>query len=320
MKVITTLCILALLFISTEVSAKNYYRFKNGQGKLVVKDYLPEYAIRNGYDIINHTGRLVERVPAELSPEEKQKQRVIDQELQKRHEAERKKRQKDILLLRQYSNVEAIERSKKSQTSTLNINIRIVNAHSESLKTKLEVQQKRAAEFERQGKKVPDYVLHEISAINNQIAANAQSIARYQGQIDDIEEQFKKDSIRFQELKAEEKFEKSQKIGTIESKSNVHLCESKIACDRAWKFAQVFAQKNASHPLSIVTDSLLVTGKPNTDDEYSITITRLPENNETGSMNIVFDVTCFKSSKGKDKCLSSQVQNLKNEFITYISK
>lgn len=319
MKVITALCAILLLF-SSEVSAKNYYRFKNGQGKLVVKDYLPEYAIKNGYDIINHTGRLVERVPAELTAEEKQKQRIVDQELQKRHEAERKKRQKDILLLRQYSNVEAIERSKKSQTSTLNINIRIVNAHTESLETKLEVQQKRAAEFERQGKKIPDYVLHEIDAINNQIAANKQSVDRYQGQIDDIEAQFKKDSIRFQELKAEEKFEKSQKIGTVESKSNVYLCESQVACDRAWKFAQVFAQKNASHPLSIVTDSLLVTGKPNNDNEHSLTITRLPEDNETGSMNIVFDVKCFRSTKGKDRCLSSEIQNLKTDFITYISK
>lgn len=320
MRVITIFYILVLLLSSAEASAKNYYRFKNSQGKLVVKDYLPEYALRNGYEVLNGTGRLIKTIPAELSPKEKQRQKLIEQKLQEKHQAERKKRQKDILLLRQYSDVDAIERSKQSQTSTLNTNIRIVKAHTTTLEEKLALHQKRAADFERQGRKVPKYVLDEISTISNQITANKQSINRYQGQVNRIEARFKNDSIRFQELKAKERFEQSQEIGLVKTKNNIYLCKNTAACDKAWERAQVFAQKNASHPLTIVTDSLLTTGKALNDHEHSLTITRLPENRVKSSMNIVFFVDCFKSAAGKEKCSSSDIQNLHRKFIAYLSK
>ncbi|WP_251358187.1 hypothetical protein [Kangiella sp. TOML190] len=319
MKRLTLLIAAFAIFQSPLVEAKNYYRYKDKAGNIVVKDYLPTHAVKAGYEVVNESGRVLEIVGPELTAKQKRLQAIRQEQLDAQAEARRKERQRDTLLLRQYQSVEDIERTKKSQTATLNINLRIVDNHTKSLKRKLEQQQKRAADYERRGKAVPEATLHEIAAIKNQITSNDDSITRYNQQINEIDAQFEKDRIRFQELKAEQYITESMRDPNQIDVKDIFACETRISCDKAWSYAQVFAHENASRPLSIVTNTLIVSRKPEYENEIALSITRVPNKETDEGMNIVMSIQCHPSESGQKKCGSSDVVALKQRFIDYLS-
>ncbi len=307
------------LLASNSLFAKNYYRYTDANGKVVVKDYLPTEAVKTGYDIISETGRLIEKVAPALTKEQRIAENIRLQQLEQQAESRKKERQRDTLLLRQYKTVNDIERTKNSQTGTLKINLRIVESHTKSLERKLAEQEAKAADYERKGRAVPEMTLHEIAAIKNQIAVNQDSVNRYNAQINGIEEQFQKDLIRFQELKAEIFVQNSLRDPNLIEVKDIYNCTTKIHCDKAWSYAQIFALENASHPLNIITNTLIVSRKPQADDEVALTITKVPQKNELESMNIVIKVDCFSSNKGKQLCQSPNVSAMKQRFVDYLT-
>lgn len=314
-----TILIISLLFFAQNTWAKNYYRYTDVNGKVIVKDRLSTDAVKRGYEIISDTGRVIQKVPPPLTKKQRIAEQLRQEQLKAQEEKRRKARQKDTLLLRQYKTVEDIQRTRNSQTSTLKINLRIINNHTKSLERKLQEQQAKAADFERKGKTVPDVTLHEISAIKNQIAANAESVERYNNQINDIEEQFQKDQIRFQELQAEAFVENSLRDQNLLEVKNIFTCLDRIQCDKAWSYAQIFALENASHPLSIITNTLIVSRPAQADNEVALTITRVPKRGELEAMNVVIKVDCYSSEEGKKLCQSPQVSAMKQKFVDYLA-
>lgn len=299
------------------VDAKNFYRFKDSNGRLVVKDYLPNSALKSGYDIINENGRLIERVAPALTPEQQKIRRQEQEKLEEQKELEKQARRRDQLLLRQYRTTEDIKRTEKNQLAPLEINISILSGHNKSLKQKLTELQSSAADYERKGKTVPQAILKQITATKEQIEENDESVLGYQEQAEGIKQQFKSDLVRFKELKAKSAVQGYGRRSEQATTTQV-LCDSAKACARSWKLAQIFAHENASNKLEIVTDSLIISSKPKTDEQLGLSITRIPA--EENSMQIVFEVQCFDSEAGQAFCNSKKVTQLKEKFVQYISK
>ncbi|HEY9032224.1 MAG TPA: hypothetical protein VIM93_12745 [Kangiella sp.] len=312
------LLFLSLLLVSQVALGKNFYRYKDSNGRLIVKDYLPSEAVTVGYDVVNEEGRVLERVPAALTAEEKEAELIKQEQMEALQKKQMEERRRDILLIRQYKTTEDIQRTEKNQTAALRANIDLLDGHNSSLTKKLEQLQGRAADFERQGKAVPKNILNEIEATKSQIETNKASIVRYEDKIKAIEAQFQKDLIRFKELQALQLIERNRSNGNSASNSSVYSCPDKPACDKAWKFAQIFAHENASNKLEIVTDTLIVTGKAQSDNQISLSITRIP--GEADSMQIVMEVGCHTSEAGTKLCSSQEVISLKNQFINYLTE
>jgi len=309
---------LTLVVAATAVNAKNFYRFKDSNGRLVVKDYLPNSALKSGYEVVNESGRLIERVPPMMTDEEKQAERVRQEKLAEQQAKERKARLHDRMLLRQYRTIDDIKRTEENQTASLQINISILQGHNKTLEKKLTDLQSSAADFERKGKAVPKSILSQIDATKEQINENHASIARYNSQVKTIEEQFKNDLVRFKELQAMRMVEQyAQDQRSVPTATKV-LCENSRSCERSWKLAQIFAHENASNKLEIVTDSLIISSKPRSDEQLGLSITRIPAKED--SMQIVLEVQCNDSDAGKELCDSNTISQLKQEFIDYISQ
>ena len=314
----TLFLFLSLILFSQLALAKNFYRYKDGDGRLVVKDYLPTEAIAVGYEVINEEGRVLERVPAAMTAEEKEAARIKEEQLEALQKKQQEERRRDMLLMRQYKTIEDIQRTEKNQTAALRANIDLLKGHNSSLNNKLEELQGRAANFERQGKAVPQNTLKEIDATKSQIKTNEASISRYHEKIKTIEEQFQSDLIRFKELKARQLIERNRGSTNGGNIGAVYSCANRASCDKAWKFTQIFAHENASNKLEIVTDTLIVTGKPQSDTQVSLSITRIPGEGE--SMQIVMEVSCYPSEAGQKLCASQEVTNLKNQFVDYLAE
>ncbi|GAA0205050.1 hypothetical protein GCM10009123_10670 [Kangiella japonica] len=312
------LILLILIFVSTSVDAKNYYRFKDSNGRLVVKDYLPNSALKSGYEVINESGRVVEKVAPIMTREEKLAEELRQEKIAAQQEKERKMRQHDRMLLRQYRTIDDIKRTEKNQTASLNINISILNSHNKNLEKKLSNLQSSAANYERKGTAVPKSILTQIDATKDQIEENTNSIARYKSQVEVISEQFKNDLVRFKELQAMrlvEQYAENQR--SLPTTTKVE-CDSYKSCERSWKLAQIFAHENASNKLEIVTDSLIISSKPKNDEQLGLSITRIPADND--AMQIVLEVQCYNSEAGEKLCNGEKVNLLKSEFVQYISQ
>lgn len=308
----------ALILVSTTVDAKNYYRFKDSNGRLVVKDYLPNSAIKTGYEVLNETGRVVETVAPLMTAEEKEAERIRQEQLAAQREKERERRQHDRMLLRQYRTIEDIKRTEANQTASIEINISILNSHNQTLEKKLTELQSSAANFERKGNDVPKSVTTQIKTTKDQMTENDGSIARYKEQVKTIQKQFTDDLVRFKELKAMrlvEEYAANQRAYPTTTKVK---CDTARACQRSWKLAQIFAHENASNKLEIVTDSLIISSKPKEDDQLGLSITRIPAKEE--AMQIVLEVQCLDSEAGQKLCKSDNIAQLKAEFVQYISQ
>ncbi|MHC9511479.1 hypothetical protein [Kangiella sp. M94] len=312
------LLFLSLLLVNQVAFSKNFYRYKDSDGRLIVKDYLPTEAVTQGYEIINEEGRVLERVPAALTTEEKEAERIKQEQLDALKKKQMEERRRDILLMRQYKTTEDIQRTEKNQTAALRANIDLLNGHNASLTKKLEDLQSRAANFERQGKTVPQNTLKEIDATKSQIETNNASITRYKHKIEAIKQQFQNDLIRFKELQAEQLIERHRSNTGESAIGTVYSCTDKLSCDKAWKFAQIFAHENASNKLEIVTDTLIVSGKAQSENQISLSITRIPGADE--SMQIVMEVNCHSSQAGTKLCASQEVTNLKAQFKDYLAE
>jgi hypothetical protein len=309
---------LSLILVTATADAKNYYRFKDTNGRLVVKDYLPNSAIKSGYEVINESGRVIEKVAPIMSDEEKAAERIRLEKIAEQKEKERKMRQHDRMLLRQYRTIDDIKRTEENQTASLEINVSILSSHNKTLEKKLTDLQSSAANFERKGKAVPKSILNQIKATKEQIGENNESIARYEDQVKTIREQFKKDLVRFKELKAMRIVEDyAQNQRSMPTTTKVE-CSSVKSCERSWKLAQIFAHENASNKLEIVTDSLIISSKPKSDDQLGLSITRIPA--EEDAMQIVLEVQCLDSEAGQKLCKSDNIAQLKEDFIQYISQ
>ncbi len=312
------LVFLTLLLVSQVAFGKNFYRYKDSDGRLIVKDYLPDEAVIVGYEVINEQGRVLQVVPPELTAEEKEAARIKEEQLEALQKKQMEERRRDILLMRQYKTIEDIKRTEKNQTAALRANIDLLNGHISNLNDKLEELQGRAANFERQGKSVPKNTLKEIEATKSQIETNKASITRYEDKIKNIEVQFQSDLIRFKELQAQQLIERNRTNGDSSNIGAVYSCPDRASCDKAWKFTQIFAHENASNKLEIVTDTLIVSGKAQSENQISLSITRIPGEGE--SMQIVMEVSCHASEAGAKLCASQEVTNLKNQFVDYLTE
>ncbi|AOE49113.1 hypothetical protein [Kangiella sediminilitoris] len=315
LKRLITFAILCLAAVG--VDAKNFYRFKDSNGRLVVKDYLPNSALKSGYDIINEDGRLIERVEPALTPEQVAAKRKREQQEAEQREKELEARRHDQLLLRQYRTIDDIKRTEKNQLASLQINISIIEGHNKSLNRKLTELQSEAADYERQGKTVPSSTLKQIKATKEQIQENNESKEGYQNQVKAIKQQFRNDLVRFKELKARNVVQGYSRQEELDAATQV-ICTTEKSCERSWKLAQIFAHENASNKLEIVTDSLIISSKPQQSDQLGMSITRIPDDND--QMQIVMQVLCFDSEAGQKLCSSKEVTQLKEDFIQYISQ
>ena len=309
---------LTLLLVSQVAFGKNFYRYKDSDGRLIVKDYLPDEAVIVGYEVINEQGRVLQVVPPEMTTEEKEAARIKEQQLEALQKKQMEERRRDILLMRQYKTIEDIRRTENNQTAALRANIDLLNGHNSNLNDKLEELQSRAANFERQGKAVPQNTLKEIEATKSQIQTNKNSITRYEEKIKAIAEQFQRDLVRFKELQAQQLIERNRTNGGSSNIGSVYSCPDRASCDKAWKFTQIFAHENASNKLEIVTDTLIVSGKAQSENQVSLSITRIPGEGE--SMQIVMEVSCHASEAGQKLCASQEVTNLKNRFVDYLTE
>ncbi len=168
----------------------------------------PEYS-QQGSSTLNERGITVETQKRALTSEELAVIHKREEEERRRaaEEAEKRKKQDaaDRVLLSTFLSEEEIIGARDRKLTLIDGNIEITHITIKKLNDDLQRQQKKAANFERKGKTVPEGTLKEIASLERQLKNKEDFIQAKEDEKETIREKYAKDLERFRELKSQGK-------------------------------------------------------------------------------------------------------------------
>ncbi len=167
----------------TIADAAELYRYVNDKGVTVLDRSVPPQYVSRGYEVLDRDGRVKQVVPAAPSPEERQAQRVAEQEQQRQRSA-------DETLLRLYSSVDDLNRAQTRQIQQIESLIASAEAGLLTLQSQRDEVQSRAASQERAGREVDQQLLQRLQAIEAEQQRLERQIARHQQEIERVNQTF----------------------------------------------------------------------------------------------------------------------------------
>lgn len=198
---IKTLLMLVLISsVQVAWAGEALYRYRSDSGVVVIDDHVPPQFVKNGYEILNSLGQVVEEVPRQMSAEELRN--LSSEEAQKRKEKMDKEKQQalDHSLLMRYSDVHDIEAARNRSVKDLEIRVSILRGNILGTKSQVERQQARAADIERQGNKVPDNLLENIKQLQQEIELAELAVTARRQEIDEVKLEYQKEIERLRYL------------------------------------------------------------------------------------------------------------------------
>ncbi|WP_077530334.1 DUF4124 domain-containing protein [Vreelandella utahensis] len=176
------------------------YRYETESGRTVMSNTLPREALKQGYEVLNKSGRVIERVPPPPTEEELAERRR-ERERQERLEKERKEQKKqDRRLLRQYSSpddaVRALHRKLRERFGT----VRLKLANIKNIEGQIADLQKRAANQERAGRDVPESLREKMETQRAEKATLLNEIQEEITRAEQTREEYRKKIKRLEEL------------------------------------------------------------------------------------------------------------------------
>ncbi len=313
---------LALLFIvahSSATEAKQLYRWTDDQGEVHYSDTIPPAESKYGRSRLNTKGLTIENVEAaktkqqleqekRLSTLRAQKQKVIAEQLAY-----------DRVLLRTFRNTDEIQMTLAGKLQTINLLSRLTQDNIKRLNEQLLLQQKRAANIEKKGVRVPIKLLQEIKTTHKQIESNKNKISSHNKEKIRLKHKFKKDEFRFIALQKQFKTESKGAISPSQKAIvSVVNCKDELSCNKAWLQARRYVNQHATTPLQIDTDTILMTKKPALDHELSLTVTRISGSKKQPTQ-LFLDAECKPSSLGQELCSSQKVKRILAGFPAFIN-
>ena len=197
MRIIAIFALASFLFVcSTGALAQmKYYRYVNNDGVKVISHTIPPEYTQKGYEVITHTGKVLQVVAPAPDPEELQQQetaRAKERELMAEYE----------VLARRYSSIKEIYAARDRRLAHLDANIAILRSNIGNINGQVETLMKKAAEVERSGRDVPPQILQNIEETRAELRTTEEML---QARLDEhgiIHEEYEKQVELFKRGKA----------------------------------------------------------------------------------------------------------------------
>ncbi|MCO7224444.1 hypothetical protein [Pleionea sp. CnH1-48] len=317
MKKLLSFILICALFPIAE--AKNYYRFKNSEGQIIVVDYVTPEALASGYEVLNAEGKLIQRVSPAKTIGELEEEKKRQKEIEKAKRDHQRQLKRDAELLRLFASVNDITRAREAQMQGIEQRKEINVNERNLLLSNLEQLQGRAADYERLGTKVPDKLKQNIVETQKQINQRINTATLIQQEKENIAKRFEKDIIRFKELQAKRLAHRLDRDAKKNDKGTVAIydCENNEQCGKIWQLAQVYAANNATGKLEIITDTLILTASPATESDIALSFSKVPGRHQT---QVVLEISCHSSDAGTQLCASSHIRSVRDGFIQLVEK
>ncbi len=156
---------IALLFstlIATQSEAANLYKYTDDQGREIVSSRVPAEFVRNGYQILNERGQVIEVVERSLSAEELAVQSEEKKSLRLAEQARLEQEAADTMLLRLYRSPEEVIRRRDSTVSELDGQFTVLSSLLEDVEEKLAELEQKVVNNENAGNEVLAHLIAQV--------------------------------------------------------------------------------------------------------------------------------------------------------------
>ncbi|MFZ2404280.1 MAG: hypothetical protein WAW41_04025, partial [Methylobacter sp.] len=226
----------------------------------------------------------------------------------------------DKVLLSTFRNVKDMEASLFATMQSLDAQRNVAQGNLKRVEDQLETQQKKAAELERNGKKVPATLLDEIKQTEAQIQVAYAEINKQIEKKNRTKAEFESNIERFKFLTQDNTDPSKASDKTAQNKVadeiGLYTCETDELCAKAWTSAHEFIKTNATTPIDTDTDKLIMGRTPATDNDLSLAISKIEDENK--KQQLFLDIRCRESSLGTELCASQKVRDIRSAFRPYI--
>jgi len=179
----------ALAVMMSAVVAADYYRYRDENGQMHVTFALTQAAIKNGYDVINDQGVVVEHVPAATATAS--------------DESSAEQRAHDLRLLSTYGSTTELEAANERRISVDEQTLESLKSRLKDVRASLRATEDRAGLEERQSGEVSESTLDALSQYQSMIQSSTEEIAVQERLMRERHAQFEADRQRLQQLLGE---------------------------------------------------------------------------------------------------------------------
>ena len=314
-------CVL-MLCSSPSVFAKKMYRWIDEHGETTFSDQVPPEHSQYRRESLNEKGRIIDVTEQAKTKE----QQAMDNRLTDLKKAQAKiiaqQAANDKMLLSTFRNIEDMEASLYAKMQALDTQRNVAQGNLKRVEDQLEVQQKKAAELERNGKKVPPFLLNDIKQTEALIQAAYAEINTHIEKKNRAKADLEADIERFKFLTQQNTNLSKTDNNTINNNTaadqiGLYTCETEEVCSKAWLSAHDFIKIHATTPIDTDTDKLIMARTPVTDGDLSLSISKIEDENK--KTQFFLDIRCRESSSGIELCVSQKVRDIRSGFRPFIA-
>lgn len=166
------------------------FRYKNEQGTLVTSHILPPEMAYLGYQIVTVGGDVLQTVAP--APTEAEKDKILQAIEQEKY---------DKLLLLRYGTLAELLKAQKRKIAEMEAKRSVLLSNQTNMKSQISAEQSKAANFERQGKPVPELTLSAMEALWGNLERTEDQIRTISGELEDERVRYEKEIHRYKQLK-----------------------------------------------------------------------------------------------------------------------
>ncbi|WP_340120858.1 DUF4124 domain-containing protein [Methylobacter svalbardensis] len=306
---------------SQSALAKKMYKWVNENGETIFSDKVPPEQSQYRRESLNKKGQSIGVIEQAKTKE----QQAMDNRLTDLKKAQEKiiaqQQANDKVLLSTFRNVKDMEESLYATMQSLDAQRNVAQGNLKRVENQLGIQQKKAAELERNGKKMTKDLQSGIKQTEAQIQVAYAEINKQIEKKNQVKAEFEVDIERFTFLTRDnnkDPSKESDKIAEnkVSDQIGLYTCETDELCVKAWASAHEFIKVHATTPIDTDTDKLILGREPTIDSDLSLAISRIEDENK--KRQLFLDIRCRESSLGTELCASQKVRDIRSAFRPFI--
>ncbi|MFW5444382.1 MAG: DUF4124 domain-containing protein [Methylococcaceae bacterium] len=316
-----SILILMLLAVCSQAVFAKMYRWVDEQGNVFYSDQVPPKQSQYRRESLNNNARVIEVVEKQKTKAQQQLDKRLNTLRKQQDEIIKKQKAQDKVLLSTFRSLKDMALALEGKMSSLDGQRKSIRGNLKRIELQLQQQQKKAAQFERDGRIVPPFLLKDIVDSKEQIKLAKIEIAYQFEKKARIKEKFEADIDRFAYLTQSDKESKDLSRQTAEKKAatelGLYICESVQQCNKAWQSAKQFVNTYSTTALDIETAILIMSQTPYKETDFSLSVSKVNVGNNK-QPQLFLDIRCHHSSIGKELCNGEKAAKIRSSFSGYI--
>jgi hypothetical protein len=195
----------AVLITSSFCVQAKMYKWVDENGQMHFGDKIPTEYIAKEHDELNEQGVVIKHKDAAKTPKQKAEARRLESERKKAALEEKRKKQRDRVLLDTYTTERDLIVARDSRLDAVDSQIQLAVSIIKDSNNKIESMEKQVAQIKTSNREVPPALYNRIDNEKQQVSVQSKVMGNHKKRRDEISIQFNDYVERFKVLKAEQK-------------------------------------------------------------------------------------------------------------------